>query len=169
MDFETTMAMIGDKNPTEFRVDSVSDADRAKIDNGLEMVFSGLTLLAWLDGERLGDAWRGALDKMRPIGFDITKPNAAVLYLRQANIRHRQTWTNKIVSSRNASDFINCPADQTDVWRERGNNQLRDGMELIRQTIAKFTPVYHAPKKTILNTNVHSAEHTYEYERVRKK
>ena len=168
MDFETTMAMIGDKNPTEFKLNTVSDADRARIDNALESVFQGLSLLNWLDGVKLGDAWRAALDTMRPIGLDMPDDNPAVIYLRHANFRHIKNWECKIIASRNSGDYIKCAQAQIPQWRDRGKSQVQAGMQIIQRTIAAFTPTVRTPQQT-RTTNIHQREHTREREREREK
>ena len=172
MDLETTMAMIDDVNPTNFKLDSVSSADRARIESALNMIFSGLTLMHWLDGGKLSVAWRRALDTMRPIGFDIPGDAPVVIYLRHANFYHQRKWEHKIVASRNGDDYVRCPPDQVEQWRERGHAQVRDGMELIRQTVAAFVPAVRNAQKMrpeMAREHEHVHEREREYERTRGK
>ena len=168
------MAMIGDQDPTQHKLQTVSAADRARINNALDMVFAGLTLLHWIDGGKLIHAWRSALKKMRPIGFDIPGDAPIVVYLRHANFHHRRKWEQKIIASRNGDDHIQCPPDKINEWRDKGNAQVRDGMELIRQTVGTAVPVTRTTRNTQnamtrVAEYLRSREHEREYERERTK
>ena len=175
INFETAMAMIDDKNPYQYKLDNVSSDVRSRIDAALTMIFEGLTLMHWLDGCKLSHAWRSALDTMQPIGFDIPGDNPVVLYLRRANFQYRRKWEPKIVSSRNGDDYIKCPPNRVEQWRQHGHDQVRDGMELIRQTLATAAPIektvqiVNTKQQSRQNTRIHEHEYEREYERTREK
>ena len=68
---DKTLALINGQSPSDYEMTQLTDADRAQIENAIDVLFSGLSLRNWLSGGTLGDAWTAALDKLRDIVFSI--------------------------------------------------------------------------------------------------
>ena len=132
------MAMASGKARNENDFACFSVADRASIDNALENIFLGKSLLIWQNGGKLVDAWNTALDSLRDEIFAIPNTSNAVLYLRHAVFAHRTQWATKMTSSSERSSIAYFKNDsERQALIENANNMINDGTNTIIAFIQK--------------------------------
>lgn len=177
-DFEKTLAMLAGQSAADFDANQLSDADKTIINNAIEVLYSGLSLQQWLSGGTLGQAWLGAMDKLRNAIFAIPVENAATKYVRYATFEHIRKTKIKMTSVAHTNEYIKCPPEKFDTWMEDANTKIQNSMEIIRRKIMEFasdvprqpttpsiTPQFHE----ILNTKTIKRQNEYQREHERKK
>jgi hypothetical protein len=137
-ELEKNLAMISGKTADEIAANQLSDIDRAQMSNALDTLFSGLTMLNWLNGGGLGDAWSVSLDQLRKMVYGITDVNPAVVFLRQLTADHRLKWQKTIASGVNFNEHINCSANNRKEYVDHANAQIEEGVSILRQKISEF-------------------------------
>ena len=136
---DKVLALINGQSPTEYENAQMTDADRAQIDNALEVLFSGLSLRNWLSGGTLGDAWTGALDTLRDMVFSISEVNVASRYARAATFKRRAKWLNKINLTLHVNRKIQCTESERPSWLADANAKIENGIEILRRKISEFS------------------------------
>lgn len=172
---DKALALINGQSPTEYENAQMTDADKAQIDNALEVLFSGLSLRNWLSGGTLGDAWTSALDTLRDMVFSIPEVNVASSYARAATFRHRTKWLNKINLTLHVNKKIQCTESERPSWLSDANTKIENGLEILRRKISEFssgaprkattpdfTPVF---KQVFQEKSAHTIEHENEHVR----
>ena len=174
IDFEKTLAMLSGQSAAEFDARQLSDADKQIIDNAIGVLYSGLSLLKWLDGGTLGSAWLAAMDALRDAIFSIPVNNMATNYVRYATFEHIRKMKIKMTSVAHTNEYIKCPPEKRAAWTEDANTKIQNGMDIIRRKImdwAPGTPQTPMPQSQapifheILNTRIMERERQHERER----
>ncbi|MDL2295214.1 hypothetical protein LJC18_00120 [Lachnospiraceae bacterium OttesenSCG-928-E19] len=168
--FEKMMALIDGKNRNDFDLNQVSNNDKKQLEHALENLFSGLTLLNWLDGGQLIGAWRKSLEQMRAMIFEITDVNPVVVFLRHAVFNPSAKWVNIMNTSNSSNEIINCSPTEYNQWQDKANEQINASIEIIRQKILNFVAGQPMVKSEEIKTNQMIRERENEREeRVRTK
>lgn len=137
-DLEKMLAVISGKSRQDFELGQVSDIDKKQLTFALETIFSGLTLLNWLAGGLLRDAWKKSVDQMRAMIFEIKDENPVVIYLRYSVFNPAAKWVSIMSASDSSGELIQCPADKYDDWLSHAHSQINEGVEIISQKISDF-------------------------------
>lgn len=172
IELENIFAKISGENIDYASLRVISDTDKAQVDFALNEIFSGLSLLEWMNKCTLTDAWKIALDKLRGYIFSITEQTYIVDYLRHAVFDFRHKKLRDLQSSIHANEYIQCSTNKYNELEEQANSKIQTGVDIIRDLLAN--PEYKQPitnnTKTAVQTNVmqHTKENEKEYERVRK-
>jgi hypothetical protein len=146
------MSVISGKSRDEFELGHVSDTDKKQLLYALETLFSGLTLLNWLDGGRLLDAWKKSLNQMRAMIFEIKETNPVVMFLRLSVFDSNASWIKTMTQSDSSNELIQCPENGRDEWKKHADTQITEAVSIIRQKIDDFT--YGQPKLPTKNQEV---------------
>ncbi len=139
MDFAKTLALINGDTMETFMNNQLSQSDCAQIDNAIDTLFSGLSLLRWLQGATLAKSWSGALDEVRDIVFAITSQNSATIYARNYVFVHRRRWHVKIVSCQRPDQLISCPPEKFTDWENDAKMKIQMGVDLLHKKVAEFS------------------------------
>jgi hypothetical protein len=142
------MAVISGKNRDDFDLGQISDADKGQLVYALDMLFSGLTLVNWLGGGKLFDAWRQSIEQMRAMIFEIKEANPVVLYLRRCVFDSNANWIKIINKSDNSNEVIQCPAESYDEWMAHAHAQISEAISIIRHKIEAFAAGQRKSVKT---------------------
>lgn len=172
---DKTLALINGQSPSDYEMTQLTDADRAQIENAIDVLFSGLSLRNWLSGGTLGDAWTAALDKLRDIVFSISVDNVASKYARAITFKHRAKWLNKINLTLHVNEKIQCSDLQRPAWQADAETKIKNGLEILQRKIAEYsttaprkpatpdmTPVF---KQVFKEKSSHSIQRDYEHVR----
>lgn len=170
MDLEKTLALINGETTETFLQNQLSQSDCAQIDNAIDTLFSGLSLLRWLHGATLTKSWAKALDELRDIVFAFSNQNSATNYARNYVFVHRRKWHVKIVSCQRPDQLINCPPDKFNDWENDAKLKIQMGTELLKKKFSEFsTPItknvptfQNVPQFNIQLTQEHTNEHVRE-------
>jgi len=173
-DLEQILAKVSGENTENFSTVVISDADKSQLDFALNEIFSGLTLLEWLDKKTLSDSWKIALNKLREYVFSIKDNSYVVDYLRHAVFDSKTLPLRHLASSVHANEFIQCPKNKRAELEQSAQMKIKTGKDII-QNMVSASNYQHGAKKIIKtnmnnNTNVvsNSKDYDLEYERTKK-
>jgi hypothetical protein len=167
------MAMVNGQDRNDFDCKTVSIENRTKIDDAIESVFIGKSMLVWVNGGKLINAWNTALDNLRDELFSIPNTSNVVAYLRQAVFNHRTNWKHKMMQSneRNSIALFKNNTEKEELV-EHANALINTGFNTIKYIIENSS-CDSAHKQNNANTHkmVRELSMTRErtYERTRKK
>ncbi len=164
-----SMLQGSDRNMTD--ITNVSPDVRAKINDALESLFLGRSLLLWVDGGDLLAAWTRALDDMRDELFKIPNNSPVVEYLRIAVFEHRTRWNNKMLISNERKSIaqFNNETEKAELCNH-ANMLIRVGRQTIYDIInatpdtdaqRKVTYEFSRPQNTRTHDNTHERERTH--------
>lgn len=172
-DLDKALALINGQTPSEYEVAQMTDADKAQINNAIEVLFSGLSLKKWLAGGTLGDAWTVALDELRNMVFAIPVDNIASRYARAEVFKHRAKWQNKINLTLHVNKKLDCTDVQRPAWLADAEIKIQNGYEVLYRKIMEFqTGASHKPatpdltpvfKQVYKEKSSHNIEREYEH------
>ena len=98
-DVSKILAMVNGRDRNDTDSVNITDQDQEKIDDAIESIFLGKSILLWVQGGKLVDAWTHALDDVRQELFAIPNKCPAVQYLRIAVFNHHNAWSRKMMAS----------------------------------------------------------------------
>lgn len=163
MDFDTSkmLSMISGHNRNETDMTAVSDETKSQIDNAIENIFVGKSILVWVNGGKLMDAWNTALDQLREELFCIPKISLVVEYLRIAIFNHRSNWHTKMLHSDERNSVAHFTNDtQKQELIDNAQTMILVGNKTIQNLIQSCGPDTKAPRKH--QTKVLNQQHTKE-------
>lgn len=169
------MAMVNGQDRNDFDCKTVSLENRTKIDDAIESVFIGKSMMIWSNGGKLVDAWNAALDDLRDELFSIPNTSTVVAYLRQAVFNHRTNWKHKMTQSNERNSVALFKNDtEKDELIEHANALINTGFNTIKYIIENSScDGAHKQNndKTQIMARTRSVTHTRErtYERTRKR
>lgn len=158
MDFETEklLAKISGENVENFAACVISPAIKNQIDFAFEQMFSGLSLIQWMKGGLLIDAWNVALDKMRDFIFSIEQSNYMVDYLRTAVFDFKKHKSKDFHNSVHATEYFRSDANM-EILEKAGHEKIQNGVDIIKNLISN-------PKQCVTNQKTNDLQHEYQYE-----
>jgi len=169
------MAMVNGQNRDDFDCGTVSSENRAKIDDAIESVFIGKSMLIWANGGRLVDAWNNALDDLRDELFAVPNTSPVVEYLRRSVFNHRTRWQKKMLQSneRNSVALFNNSGEKDELI-DHANALINTGLNTIQYIIANSVCdgariQKTANVKTVARVQSVARARDRTYERVRKR
>ena len=168
MDFETEklLAKVAGENVENFAAHVMSDADKKQIDFAFEQMFSGISLIQWMQGGLLSDAWNCALDKMRDFIFGIEESNYVVDYLRVSVFDFKKRKSKDFHNSVHAGEYFRHETERG-ILEKSAHEKIQNGIDIIMGLIsAPKTSIVR--QKTNQNVKVFQKEHGREYIREKK-
>ncbi len=174
IELENIFAKISGENIDNISLRVIRDTDKAQVNLALNEMFSGLSLLEWMNKITLADAWKIAMDKLRDYIFSITEQTYIVDYLRHAVFDFRHKTLNDLQSSIHANEFIQYPSSKYPELEKSARIKIQKGIDIIQNLLAQ--PAYKHPVKNNTKTAVRAnmmqrtkeIEREYERERVKK-
>ena len=168
MDFEIEklLAKVSGENVENFAACVISDTDKKQIDFAFEEMFNGLSLLEWMRGGLLVDAWNVALDKMRDFIFGINETNYVVDYLRVAVFDFRKNKSKNFHNSVHVCEYFQTDTN-SNILKKAAREKIQNSVDIIKNLIS--VPKTCA-KKQKANQNIcdFQKEREVENERTRK-
>ncbi len=171
-DVSKILAMVNGHDRHENETIAIAKQDQEKINDAIESIFMGKSILLWIQGGKLVDAWIRALDEMRSELFAIPNKCCAVTYLRNAVFNHHNQWQRKMTASneRNSVAQINNKSEY-DKLVDHANTLISVGEQTISDMIRKYSetggehiqPKQNFTQMAITNTREH------EQSRIRKR
>lgn len=178
MDFELEQifAKVSGENVENPATRIVSESDKAQIDFAFEQIFSGQSVLEWMTGIQLIDAWKVALDKLRNFIFSIQEQSYVVDYLHHAVFAFRKKQINQTLqTSIHANEYMQYPKSKYTQIEQSAKEKIQDGIDIIKSLLSVADYQYGMKHNNTKNTqNNLSYSHDYdnsrelEYERTRK-
>ena len=148
------MAMINGKNRNDVSLDSIPKEICIQIDNAIESIFLGKSMLIWVNGGKLIDAWQCALDNLREEMFAIPNKSVRVEYLRRAVFNHRKNWKIKMNQSDERNSFANFDSgDEKQEIIEHAHALLASGTNILKHIIESDDETGRTIPKTTTNTH----------------
>lgn len=167
MDFEIEklLAKVSGENIENFAACVISDTDKKQIDFAFEEMFNGLSLLEWMRGGLLVDAWNVALDKMRDFIFGINETNYVVDYLRVAVFEFKKHKSKTFYNSIHVSEYFQSDAN-SEILEKAAREKIQDGVDIIM----KFISIPKQPHIEKQNQKIDDLQKEFnrEYEREKK-
>lgn len=177
MDFELEQIFekVSGENLENRAQNIVSESDKAQIEFAFGEIFSGLSVLEWMNNIKLIDAWKIALDKLRDFIFSIQDQSYIVDYLRPAVFRFRRKQVKQTLqSSIHANEYMHYPKSEYPQIEESAKQKIQTGIDIIQSLLSSGYYQYgakHVTQKNQSNTNdllkLHSREQERELERER--
>lgn len=175
-DLSKIIAMASGENRKDFIENNISEEIRIKIDDALDKIFLGKSLLLWADGGKLVDAWNTALDNLRDEMFAIPATTDIIQYLRTAVFNHRAKWTTKMTTSDERNTVANLGNDDRNDLVEHAKTMIEMGGNTIKQIIqlnqsgVQHTQTTIKPQQVMMHQSIeHGHENSMEHERIRKR
>ncbi|MBO4582701.1 MAG: hypothetical protein J5714_01415 [Alphaproteobacteria bacterium] len=166
---EKLIAMAAGQNRDCFDENSISSDVRGKIDDALDSVFRGKSILIWTNGGKLGDAWESAMQELLEQIFEIKNTTPIVEYLRIAVFELRKKWEIKKLQSNERNSVANVSGQELTNLRDYANSLIESGMCVINGFLnsASTTGAQREPQK-IMVMNMERTR-SNEYERIHKR
>ena len=167
MDFEIEklLAKVSGENVENFAAHVMSDTDKKQVNFAFEQMFNGISLIEWMNGGLLVDAWNVALDRIRDFIFDLDESNYIIDYLRVAVFDFRKHKSRDFHNSVHACEYFHTDAD-SDILKKSANEKIQNGIDIIMNIIA--TPKTSVEKQQT-NQNVNCIQKEYEREHERER
>jgi len=167
MDFETEklLAKVAGENVENFAVCVISDTDKKQIDFAFEQMFNGLSLIKWMQGGLLVDAWNNALNKMRDFIFGIEESNYVVDYLRVAVFDFKKHKSKDFHNSVHAGEYFQSETESS-ILETAAREKIQNGIDIIMGLISASKNCV-IKQKTNQNVKVFQKEYEREYENER--
>jgi hypothetical protein len=156
MNLEKAISMITGTSAKQYEASQVSELDKARIRDALNSLFSGFSLIEWVNGKHLGKSQELALIKIRQIIAEIQNNNSAISFIRNFALMEIKTKVNSLSLNDTSREFCSVSNDkQKQDFIEYANNQINQGMATLKEIIEKYdtTPKTSQPIKK-LNTEI---------------
>ena len=160
------IAMAAGQSRNQFDENSISSDVRDKIDNALESVFMGKSILIWVHGGKLSAAWECAMKNLLDQIFAIKNTAPIVEYLRIAVFALRNRWEIKMLQSNERNSSVTGASDEEiSNLQNYANSLIESGMGIINgllNTGVSTNPERKQQKNMAMNmerTNSHEYEH----------
>ena len=134
-DIEKLLVKASGENVEHYMNAVISDTDKAQIEYAFDEIFSGLSLLHWIEKITLSDAWKKTLDDMRDFIFSIKETGFAVDYLRKAIFAYKTKKLKALDSSVHANEY--CPCDKNNILEKSAKEKIQNGTDIIMNIIHK--------------------------------
>ena len=166
---EKLIAMAAGQNRDCFDENSISSDVRGKIDDALDSVFRGKSILIWTNGGKLCDAWETAMKELLSQIFEIKNTAPIVEYLRIAVFELRKKWEIKKLQSNERNSVVNVSGQELTNLRSYANSLIESGVGVINGFLnsASAPGTDREPQKTMAMNMERTRSH--EYERIRKR
>lgn len=168
MDFEIEklLAKVSGENVENFAAHVISDTDKKQINFAFEQMFNGISLLEWMKGGLLVDAWNVALDKVRDFIFGLEESSYIIDYLRVAVFDFRKHKSKDFHNSVHACEYFHSDAN-VGILEKSAKEKIQNGIDIIMNIIAS-PKTCDVKQQTNENVNCIQKEREYENERTRK-
>ena len=169
LDTEKLLAKVSGKNVENFSTCLISDATKAQFDFAFNQMFQGLSLLQWLNGGNLRDAWESALDRIRDYIFSLEDRNYVTDYLYHAVFVFRKNIVKTVFTSVHANEYCNCPISKQPELKADAEQKIKPGVEMIKNLLSEPKKCCATEQKDILKVNINQKiqdrENNHERER----
>lgn len=168
------LAMAAGQDMDKFYDVQVSDDDKRALRIALENIFQGSSVILWVRGGTLRDAWNTALDNMRDEFFATSRRDILTVFLQRAVFEHRTKWTEKMRTNDNRAqtfDLLRLSKADTDKMLDQAKFQREQGYNVIKQIFEKYDSGFkptQKPQKTVEHVMARECVHERE-ERVRER
>ncbi len=166
------IAMAAGQNRDCFDENSISSEVRGKIDDALDSIFRGKSILIWTRGGKLCDAWKSAMDELRDEIFAIKNTTPIIEYLRIAVFALREKWNIKITQSNERNSVVDGASNaELNDLKNYANSLIESGMRVIKDLISvgAFACSERGTQKTRFMNMERAKTREREHERVRKR
>lgn len=151
INLEKLIAMADGQNRGDFDANTVPSDIRNKIDDALESIFKGKSILIWILGETLGVAWNNAMIELRDQIFQISGDTPIVQYLHLAVFALRDRWNVKILQSNERNSLANVTGEDLVKMRDYANSLVAAGTNTINDILNTNIPVGVTRKNNTIN------------------
>ena len=168
------MAKVSGENVERYAERVIADSEKAQINFAFDEIFSGLSLLEWIQGATLGDAWKKSLDKLRDFIFSIDEQNFVMDYLHMAVFEFRNKTLKIMSQSIHINEKMQHSAEQSEKLKQSAEEKIQNGLDILKNILS----VPHSDRTKKENTNINDLvlqktmerqrEREYERERVKK-
>ena len=167
---EKLIAMAGGQDRNCFDENSIPSDVRGKIDDALDSVFRGKSILIWTHGGTLGAAWEIAMDDLLNQIFQIKNTMPIVEYLRIAVFALRNRWKIKTLQSNERNSCVSGASDtELSDLCSYANSLVESGMGVINGFLntVSTTSAERKPQNVMSMNMNRSRSHEHEYTRKR--
>ena len=166
---EKLISMAAGQNRNRFDENSVSSDVRNKIDNALDSIFQGKSLLIWARGGKLDTAWETAMNELMNQIFEIKNTGPIVEYLRIAVFALRSRWEIKKLQSNERNSVARASGQELAELCNYANSLIESGTGVINGFLnsVSTTGIERETHKTMAINMEHAK--SYEYEQTRKR
>lgn len=173
-DIDSALAMVAGTDMNKFFNSQIDESDKQLVRDALENIFQGSSVILWIHGGTLQNAWNTALDNMRDEFFNTSRRDVFTVFLQRAVFEHRNKWHEKIRTNDNRAQtftMLNLNKYDTDKMEQQANQQKLYGYDVITKLFLKYDGGFKAtPKPNKNNEHTINREHTHEREeRVRER
>lgn len=167
---EKLISMASGQNRDDLDINKIPLDVRGQIDDALESVFMGKSIMKWVQGGTLGAAWKASLDELRDEMFAIPKTSIMVEYLRIAVFAHRARWEIKMLQSNERKSVAELSETEINNMTEYANTLRKSGMQTIQKILQNNSGTGVARRPEYQNQMQMDRSRSREYdERVRKR
>ena len=153
-ELEKILAKVSGENAENFAKRVISDSDKAQINFAFNQMFSGLSLLEWMQNVPLADAWKKTLDKMRDFIFSIDEKNYIIDYLRVAIFDFKKQIMKMLTASVHAGEFMQYDSGQRPELEKTANERIQNGIDIIKNILSNPHDAKNENHKSNQNTQI---------------
>ncbi len=166
---EKLIAMAAGQNRDCFDENSIPLDVRNKINDALDSVFRGKSILIWARGGKLSVAWKLAMTELLDQIFQIKNTMPIVEYLRIAVFELRKKWDIKELQSNERNSVANVSGQELTNLLDYANSLVKSGMDVINGFLnsGTVTNAERKPQKVIAMNMELARSHEREYVRKR--
>ena len=174
LNIDAALAMASGEDMTVFYNSQISEDDKLLVRGALENIFQGSSVILWVHGGTLRDAWNTALDNMRDEFFATSRRDILTVFLQRAVFEHRDKWNEKMRINENRAqtfDMLQLNKTDTDNMIKQAQFRKQQGYDTIKQIIDKYDSGFRSvPKPQKIHSHVIIRERVHEREeRVRER
>ena len=173
-DVDAALAMVAGTDMNKFFNSQIDESDKQLVRDALENIFQGSSVILWVQGGTLRDAWDSALDKMRAEFFNTSRRDVFTIFLQRAVFEHRDKWTDKMRTNDNCAQtfaMLNLNKYDTDKMVQQATQKQQQGHNIITQLFLKYDTGFKStpkPEQHVVQTLNMERVNTHE-ERVRER
>ena len=166
---EKFIAMAAGQNRNCFDDNSIPPEVRGKIDDALDSVFQGKSILIWVRGGKLSAAWESAMQELIDQIFQIKNTAPIVEYLRIAVFELRKKWKTKELQSNERNSVVSGSDQELANLRDYANSLIESGIRIINSFLnsESITSTERKPQNTMVMNMEHAKSREYEHSRKR--
>ena len=168
LNIDVALAMVAGQDMDRYFDKQVGEDDKQLLRDALENIFQGLSVILWVRGGTLRDAWNMALDNMRDEFFATSRRDVLTVFLQRAVFEHRTKWAEKMRTNDNrAQTFDMLHLNKTDTTRmlNQAEFQKQQGYNTIKQIFEKYDSGFKpTPRQQPVAEHIITREHVHERE-----
>lgn len=136
--FQQAMTLVSGQTPQKAQEKQLTPEDKKKIYDAYFQLYYNLTLVNWLKGGGLGQAWFKALQQLKSFVSSKRNENPAVVYMHKMYAAHNTRWSKILMTHPYKDETIKCPTDKKQEWEKTASKNINSGLGVLNEHLRKY-------------------------------